>query len=132
MTRRLLMTLIALVSVMALSASVAVAAAPAKTSGRLPSAAASGSGHGCSQSSATVITSANAVKPTSAGHGKPEVKPADNEDSDADENVHERPQNHGWFVSQVAKDHSLTGRAHGEAVSAVAKSDQGKPAAAAH
>jgi hypothetical protein len=38
-----------------------------------------------------------------------------------------RPQNHGWFVSQVAKDHSLTGREHGKAVSEVARSNQGKP-----
>ena len=38
----------------------------------------------------------------------------------------DRQQNHGWFVSQAAKDHSLTGRSHGEAVSAVAQSDQGK------
>ena len=40
----------------------------------------------------------------------------------------ERPQNHGWFVSQVAKDKSLSGRDHGKAVSDVAHSDQGKPA----
>lgn len=39
----------------------------------------------------------------------------------------ERPQNHGWFVSQAARDHSTTGRAHGEAVSAVARGSQGKP-----
>jgi len=42
----------------------------------------------------------------------------------------ERPHNHGWFVSQVAKDHSTTGRAHGEAVSREARSNDGKPNAA--
>ena len=41
-----------------------------------------------------------------------------------------RPHNHGWFVSQVAHDHSATGRAHGQAVSAAAHSSQGKPASA--
>ena len=42
----------------------------------------------------------------------------------------ERPHNHGWFVSQIARDHSTTGRAHGEAVSEAARGDEGKPAAA--
>jgi len=41
-----------------------------------------------------------------------------------------RPHNHGWYVSQVARDHSTTGRAHGEAVSAAAHGSQGKPAQA--
>jgi len=45
-------------------------------------------------------------------------------------NAGERPHNHGWFVSQVARDHSITGRAHGEAVSEVARGDDGKPDAA--
>ena len=35
--------------------------------------------------------------------------------------------NHGADVSTVAKDHSTTGRAHGEAVSAVARGDHGQP-----
>jgi hypothetical protein len=55
-------------------------------------------------------------------------------DSDSEElgPDHERKQNHGWFVSQVAHDKSLTGRAHGKAVSEVAHSDQGKPEKAKH
>jgi hypothetical protein len=47
-------------------------------------------------------------------------------DEDKPETAGERPHNHGWYVSQVAKDKSTTGRAHGLAVSTVAKSDQGK------
>ena len=42
----------------------------------------------------------------------------------------ERPHNHGWYVSQVARDHSTTGRAHGEAVSTAARDSAGKPDAA--
>jgi len=51
-------------------------------------------------------------------------------DADQTEQSGDRPHNHGWFVSQVAKDHSTTGRAHGEAVSKVARGDDGKPDAA--
>jgi uncharacterized protein YcnI len=64
--------------------------------------------------------------PSTVGAGKPDAvdKPAD---------VGSQPQdNHGWFVSQAAKDHSTTGRARGAAVSAIARGDQGKPAAASH
>jgi hypothetical protein len=39
----------------------------------------------------------------------------------------ERPQNHGYFVSQAAHDRSGEGRNHGASVSAVARSDAGKP-----
>ncbi len=35
--------------------------------------------------------------------------------------------NHGADVSAVAKDDSTTGRAHGEAVSAIARGDHGQP-----
>jgi hypothetical protein len=48
------------------------------------------------------------------------------------ETAGERPHNHGWYVSQAAKNKSLTAtdaegnKTHGAAVSAVAKSDQGK------
>ena len=43
-----------------------------------------------------------------------------------------RPHNHGWFVSQAAKDRSSKGRAHGAAVSKIARRDQGKAAKAGH
>ena len=62
----------------------------------------------------------HAKLPTNDEVGKPEGagKP---------ESAGERPHNHGWFVSQVAHDHSVTGRAHGEAVAEVARGDAGKP-----
>jgi hypothetical protein len=55
-------------------------------------------------------------KPTNTdkpGKGKPET-------------AGDRPHNHGWFVSQVAKSDATTGAAHGEAVSTEAQSDDGK------
>ncbi len=58
------------------------------------------------------------------GAGKPVVPGA----PDSTEATTNRPHNHGWFVSQAAKDHSMTGKAHGAAVSKVARSNQGKPA----
>jgi len=60
----------------------------------------------------------HAKLPTNDEVGRPE---------DAGKPAGERPHNHGWFVSQVAHDHSVTGRAHGEAVSEVARGDAGKP-----
>ena len=54
------------------------------------------------------------------------------EDTGKPETAGERPHNHGWYVSQKAKDKSAVATnaegksTHGAAVSAVAKSDQGK------
>jgi cobalamin biosynthesis protein CobT len=61
----------------------------------------------------------------------------DDGDEDSDEDAgelgeHERKQNHGWFVSQVAHDHSLTGRDHGKAVSEAAHGSDGKKAKPTH
>lgn len=39
-----------------------------------------------------------------------------------------QPQNHGWYVSTVAKDKTLHGRDHGKAVSTEAHSQDGKTA----
>jgi hypothetical protein len=39
-----------------------------------------------------------------------------------------RPHNHGWYVSQAAKNKSTQGRGHGQAVSKVAHGNQGKAA----
>jgi len=58
-----------------------------------------------------------------------EDESADPEDESAD---HERPQNHGWYVSQAAHDKSSTGSDHGKAVSAVARGDDGKPDSSDH
>jgi hypothetical protein len=132
MKRRWLMTIASCVSAMALSASAVVAAPVAKVERGITSAG--GCAHG------TAATEVGAVKPAKndqkhdqgkhLGQGKPDKVETQNDDSDPTEADHERKQNHGWFVSQVAKDHSTTGRAHGEAVSEVAQSDQGKPEAA--
>jgi hypothetical protein len=60
-------------------------------------------------------------------------QPAEDEDTGKPESAGDRPHNHGWWVSQVAKDQSKTAQnsegqwTHGAAVSDVAKSDQGKP-----
>lgn len=72
---------------------------------------------------ANAATHAHGNVPTTvgqpAGSGKPET-------------AGERPHNHGWYVSQVARDKGATatsadgGSTHGAAVSAVAKGDQGK------
>lgn len=73
--------------------------------------------------------------PTSVGSGKPEAvgKP---ETSGQPEDPGRPTDNHGWFVSQEAKNKSAVGSnaqghpTHGEAVSGVAQSDQGLPSAA--
>jgi hypothetical protein len=57
--------------------------------------------------------------------GKPE-NPGKPDDTGKPETAGDRPHNHGWFVSQVAKSSDTTGAAHGEAVSTVAQSDAGK------
>ena len=58
-----------------------------------------------------------------------EVDEVDDQVTDSDEvdEVDEPKDNHGAYVSAVAKDDTLTGREHGEAVSEVARSDAGKP-----
>lgn len=66
--------------------------------------------------------------PDGAGNGTPD----DPGTPATTNNAANRPHNHGWFVSQAAKDHSTTGKAHGAAISKIARGDQGKPAAASH
>lgn len=63
--------------------------------------------------------------PEASSEASPDVKPTDS--------VTPAPcptdvKNHGAYVSSVAKDHSTTGREHGQAVSAAAHSDCGKAA----
>jgi len=60
-------------------------------------------------------------------------KPEDKGKLGKPESAGDRPHNHGWYVSQAAKNKSLVATnadgksTHGAAVSAVAQSDQGKP-----
>jgi hypothetical protein len=123
-TRRLLLTVCAFASAFSLSASVVVAASPQNPTSAGPTASphSGGCGHAYGQ------TANRALKPTTNRPSDPSADAGEN-DTDSDEAPadHERPHNHGWYVSQVAKDHSVTGRAHGKAVSAEARSDDGKP-----
>jgi len=64
-------------------------------------------------------THAGKTLPANGGSNRP--------DTGQVETQGERPQNHGWFVSQVARDDSTNGRAHGEAVSTAARGSEGKP-----
>lgn len=94
----------------------------------IPAAAAA---HGSGDSSKGLDVAAqhsNGNSPTTAGD--PANKPT--EDTGKPDTAGSRPHNHGWFVSQAAKNSSLKAAGtngtstHGAAVSAVAKSDQGK------
>jgi hypothetical protein len=59
------------------------------------------------------------------------VPEADEEEGAAEDAAGERPQNHGWFVSEAAKAETPDGfDNHGAAVSEVARGDEGKPEAA--
>jgi hypothetical protein len=76
------------------------------------------------------------VKAEKQHHGQPAGDPKETgkpDDTGKPETAGERPKNHGWYVSQAAKNDSLVAKnsqgesTHGAAVSDVAKSDQGKP-----
>ena len=56
----------------------------------------------------------------------------EDEGDDGTSGDHERKQNHGWFVSQMAHDRTVTGRDHGKAVSDCARGTEGKPAKNEH
>jgi len=60
-----------------------------------------------------------------------DVPQANEEDAAAEPAVGERPQNHGWFVSEAAKAATPEGfDNHGAYVSEIARGDEGKPEAA--
>jgi hypothetical protein len=88
----------------------------------VPAAATADPGHG-QQVKAEKQHHGQTNKPVDAGKPDETGKP---------ETAGERPHNHGWYVSQAAKNKSLQATnadgvsTHGAAVSAVAKSDQGK------
>ena len=119
MKQRWLITVPAVMSAMVLSASAALAAPTAKVERATTSVGS------CAHGAATLED--RAVAPAKTGHsdhgkhlGQAKHEQGSGEDrgdeSDAGQGNEQRPQNHGWFVSQAAKDHSVTGRAHGEAV----------------
>jgi hypothetical protein len=132
LTRHLRGLLVALAA-LALSAGVVLAARP--TSVEAPPAAA-----GDGLSTATQASGQD-VPVRAAEEGLPEpdededtdqVDPEVDEDADADQAASaERPQNHGWFVSEAAKGATpATAANHGAFVAGVARGDAGKPATA--
>ena len=89
----------------------------------LPAAATADPGHGQQVKAEKQHKGQDANKPEETGKPDETGKP---------ESAGDRPHNHGWYVSQVAKDQSKVATntegtsTHGAAVSAVAQSDQGK------
>ena len=112
------------------SATAVAAASPSSGNGSVVSAAAHGSygsGRALGAAVSTVAKAHGIVVSTAAKAKHDSSTTTDTTTPATPDSSTNRPQNHGWFVSQVAKDHSVTGKAHGAAVSAVAKGDQGKP-----
>jgi hypothetical protein len=112
------------------SATAVAAASPSSGHGSVVSAAAHasyGSGRALGAAVSAVAKAHGIVVSTAAKAKHDSSTTTDTTAPTTPDSSTNRPQNHGWFVSQVAKDHSVTGKAHGVAVSAVAKGDQGKP-----
>jgi hypothetical protein len=130
---RLIALLTAVVAIALGGASIAFAASPSSTHGSLVSTAAhatyaSGHDHGAAVSS---VANAHGVATSTAAKAKHDATDTSTDTTTPTSDA-SRPQNHGFFVSTVAKDHTATGKAHGAAVSAVAKSDQGKSSHSGH
>jgi hypothetical protein len=120
-TRHLRGLLVALAT-LALSAGVVLAARPASV--EAPAAAAGDGLTRASEAAGKIVP----VQPE-----PPAVPGADEEEGDADltANEGERPQNHGWFVSQAATGATPeSAENHGAYVSEIARGDDGKPEAA--
>ena len=102
----------------------------------LPSAASAGTQHASTVSGKTVPTVQTAGTPDA--NEKPDGTPEPKETPDAEDNADgapnaDRPHNHGWFVSQAANADTPAGfDNHGAYVSSIARSDAGKPDAAAN
>ena len=144
-TRHLRGLLVALAT-LALSAGVVLAARPASVEAP-PTQAADGLRIATEASGQTVPVRVDAASGSNADEDQDEDadQDEDNEapkveagaDGDAEPSSADRKQNHGWFVSEAA--HAATAAAattaatpgsHGLAVSTIARSDVGKPAAA--
>ena len=68
----------------------------------------------------------------SAAESQADETEDESDDPDDESANHERPHNHGWYVSQAAHDKSTTGSDHGKAVSAIARGDDGKSESSDH
>ena len=126
-----------------LNQALAVAAAKAKLTGLVVAAAAIGGTAVAAGSTAFVPTSGEDTSTTVTSSPTPEPTEAAPlpEPSEATEQTTADPaetrtplpcptdvKNHGAYVSEVARDKTVTGREHGKAVSEAAHSDCGKPA----
>jgi len=99
----------------------------------LPSASTSGTQHASTVSGKTVPTTQTAGAPDSNDNDEAnETVEQETPDAEAGAANADRPQNHGWFVSQAAQLVTPAGfDNHGAYVSSIAQSGQGKPDAAA-
>ena len=133
-TRHLRGLLVALAT-LALSAGVVLAARPATVEAP-PTQAADGLKIASEASGQTVTVRVDAAPATAVDEDQDEDSEAPKVESGADSdtapNAADRKQNHGWFVSQAAQAATTdtTPGSHGLAVSTIARSDVGKPAAA--
>ncbi len=141
LTRHVRGLLVALAT-LALSAGVVLAARPTSVEAP-PAAAADGLSIGSEAAGKTVpVRAEQGTLPEAdedADEDAPEVDEADEADeAEADEAddaeseaAGERPQNHGWFVSQAAKGATpASATNHGQHVSEIARGDAGKPESA--
>ena len=134
LTRHVRGLLVALAA-LAISAGVVLAARPASVEAP---AAAAGDGLDRASEAAGKVLPVRPEAPAVPGADEDEdadesVPDADDEDEDADATADEgeRPQNHGWFVSQAAKAATpASADSHGAYVSEIARGDDGKPEAA--
>jgi hypothetical protein len=126
--KRFVMTVVALISVMSLSSSVAIAAPSSQAKSATTNAGGCGTAAGLEVSAVKPEKKSHENRGKHLGQNKHAEQPAEeNESEGVDEQGGDRPQNHGWFVSQAAHDESFAGRDHGKHVSEVARSDAGKP-----
>lgn len=103
----------------------------------LPSAASAGTQYASTVSGKTVPAAQTAgtpdanEQPDADETPEPKETPEAKDDADTATNA-DRPHNHGWFVSQAANADTPAGfDSHGAYVSSIARSDAGKPDAAA-
>lgn len=136
LTRHLRGLLVALAT-LALSAGVVLAARPASV--EAPAAAAGDGLDRASEAAGKVLPvrpEAPAVpeadEDEDVDEGVPDADEAEEEEADPTVGEGERPQNHGWFVSEAAKGATPeSADSHGAFVSEIARGDDGKPEAAA-
>jgi hypothetical protein len=128
MTHRVATTVGAVIAALTITGSVASAAVVTGSNARAVATLASAHSDGkCSDVYGRWWADAALAATTSQAAASQADETADESADPEDESAnHDRPQNHGWFVSQAAHDKSTTGAAHGKAVAQVARGDDGK------